>query len=74
MSPLLLPLIAMQFTSEVRWDLADFWMASMLLFTLGATIEVARRLSRRPLVRAGMIGPVVAVVALVWAEAAVGVF
>lgn len=38
---LLLPLLAMQFTNEVVWDLADFIVAGVLLFGTGLTYKLA---------------------------------
>ena len=42
-SLLALPLIAMQFTDEVVWSLADFVLAGVLLTTLGVVLELAVR-------------------------------
>jgi hypothetical protein len=36
-----LPLVAMQFTDEVVWSLADFVLAAVLLATIGVAIELA---------------------------------
>ena len=38
-----LPLVAMQFTDEVVWSLADFVLAAVLLATLGVALELAAR-------------------------------
>jgi hypothetical protein len=38
-----LPLVAMQFTDEVVWTLADFVVAGVLLTTLGVALELAVR-------------------------------
>ena len=40
---LLLPLVAMQFSDEVVWSLADFVLAGILLATIGVTLELALR-------------------------------
>ncbi|WP_299685569.1 hypothetical protein [uncultured Dokdonia sp.] len=37
---LLIPLIAMQFTNEVRWTFTDFMIAGILLLGLGSLIEL----------------------------------
>lgn len=69
---LLAPGVAMQFTSEVRWDLADFLVfGGMLLIACGAFELVMRLMSRR---RSRWIAGVViaALFLLVWAELAVG--
>lgn len=69
---LLVPLAAMQFTDEVAWSVTDFVTAAVLLFGAGlAYIVITRHAARRRLlVAAG----VLAVLVLVWAELAVGVF
>lgn len=40
---LLIPLLAMQFTDKVVWDLADFAVAGTLLFGAGLTFEIVAR-------------------------------
>lgn len=68
------PLVAMQFTDEVRWDPADFAAAAVLLVSLGAVVELAFFASQRSRTRAIMIGVPFAAIITVWAEAAVGIF
>jgi len=70
---LLFPLVAMQVTDEVRWTATDFAAAAVLLGGGALLFEVAAR--RLPTVRARWIagGAIALVVALVWAEGAVGI-
>ncbi len=42
---LLLPLIAMQFTTEVNWDIGDFVVAGVILSFLGYLYEVLTKAS-----------------------------
>ena len=45
---LLIPLVAMQFTSEVNWTLSDFVVGGMLLFGTGIICElVIRKLKKK---------------------------
>ena len=71
---LLLPGLAMQFTSEIRWDRQDFLVfGGMLLIACGA-FELAMRLTagRRSRLLAGAV--IATAFLLVWAELAVGIF
>jgi peptidoglycan/LPS O-acetylase OafA/YrhL len=70
---LLFPLVAMQVTDEVRWTATDFAAATVLLGGGALLFEVAAR--RLPTVRVRWIagGAIALVVALVWAEGAVGI-
>ncbi|WP_426105665.1 hypothetical protein [Massilia sp. TSP1-1-2] len=71
---LMLPLVAMQFSSEVNWSLSDFSVMAALLAGSGLIyVAVARQLrsaGQRALVGAGL----VLAVLLVWVALAVGVF
>lgn len=71
---LLLPLVAMQFTDEVNWTAFDFVAAGVLLVGAGLAWEVATRLvssrSGRLLIGALLL----LIVALIWAQGAVGIF
>lgn len=68
------PMVAMQFTREVNWTIRDFVFAGVLLIGGGAAIEVVAWQVRNPAVRIGFGLFVVAVVALIWIEGAVGIF
>lgn len=51
---LLLPLIAMQFTDEVAWNLGDFIIFGVLLLAGGVTFEFASRLNHDSAYRAAL--------------------
>jgi len=71
---LLLPLLAMQFTDEVVWDLADFAVAGVLLFGASLTYElIARRKAGNIAYRAAVGVAVAAALLLVWMNLAVGI-
>jgi hypothetical protein len=70
---LLIPLIAMQFSSEVNWNLTDFIVMGVLLFGFGSGfILVSRRVSQQYRLLVGLI--LLVFLIWIWAELAVGVF
>jgi hypothetical protein len=71
---LLLPLIAMQFTRDVAWTGSDFLAAAVLLAGGGVAYEWAVRTVRRPGRRLIVIMLIAAVVLIIWAQGAVGIF
>jgi len=71
-SILLLPLLAMQFTDEVVWDLADFAVAGTLLFGAGLAYERIARTRGDVTYRAAVGVAVAAALILVWMNLAVG--
>jgi hypothetical protein len=69
---LLVPWVAMRFTDEVAWSVADFAAAAGLLFCAGsACVAITHGAPQRRLLVAVT---VLVVLAAVWAEFAVGVF
>ncbi|MEK9852456.1 MAG: hypothetical protein VW441_05685 [Flavobacteriaceae bacterium] len=71
---LLIPLAAMQFSSEVNWSLFDFVIMGFLLLALGFGIRFIRNkksVLKYPLL---MIIAVVVLFFIIWAELAVGIF
>ncbi|MES2765526.1 MAG: hypothetical protein V4642_06655 [Bacteroidota bacterium] len=69
-----IPLIAMQFTKEVDWDVFDFAIMGFLLLTTGLTIEFVLRKVEKPLHRLAICGAILFTFFLIWAELAVGIF
>ena len=71
---LLIPLTAMQFSSEVNWSLFDFVIMGVILLALGFSIRFIRNkksVLKYPLL---MIIAVVVLFFIIWAELAVGIF
>lgn len=71
---LLIPLIAMQFTNEVNWNLLDFVVAGGLLLGTGLILDLVLRKIKNKEYRVIMVAGVLIVLLLVWAELAVGIF
>lgn len=70
---LLLPLVAMQFTTEVNWDETDFIVFGAMLFGGCGLYELAAKMTPNFLYRAAVSVAVVAVVLLIWINLAVGI-
>ncbi len=70
---LLLPLLAMQFTDEVSWSLADFVFAGALLFGAALTYELVTRMADNIAYRAAVGVALAAALILVWLSLGVGI-
>ncbi|MCM2302574.1 MAG: hypothetical protein NDI80_08110 [Flavobacteriaceae bacterium] len=71
---LLIPLVAMQFTNEVDWNIFDFTIMGILLLGTGLLIELVLRKVKDGINRILISVIVLLVFFLVWAELAVGIF
>ncbi len=69
---LLLPLVAMQFTSEVNWTVSDFVFAAILFGSVGLAFEFIVRKSSSLAYRSGAAVAVIAAFLTIWANGAVG--
>jgi hypothetical protein len=69
---LLVPLIAMQFTSEVNWTVGDFVFAGGLLLGAGITYELAARVGNLAY-QAGVVVALGTGILIMWVTGAVGV-
>lgn len=70
----MIPLIAMQFTSEVVWTPMDFVVAGVLLLSAGfAGVYLWKKLAQSSY-RLYIIAGLILLFVLLWAELAVGIF
>jgi len=69
-----LPLVAMQFTTEVNWSVSDFMVAAFLLGTTGLVSEMILRMVKHAKHRLILCGVTLLCLLIVWIELAVGVF
>ncbi len=69
---LFIPLIAMQFTNEVNWDIADFVVMALLIISLGMIYIFALR--RYPKIPILLAIPCLIMFFYFWIELAVGIF
>lgn len=69
---LLIPLIAMQFSNEVAWDLLDFIVSGVLLSGTGAGFIIISRLSDQIMYRTALGIALFSALLLVWVNGAVG--
>ncbi len=72
--PLFIPLIAMQYTNEVDWNMADFIIAGILLFITGFGLEIILSRIKQTKYRIVFIFILFILFLVIWAEIAVGVF
>jgi hypothetical protein len=71
---LLIPIVAMQFTNEVSWSLFDFIAAGILLLGTGLAIELVLQKVKSTKHRITILGIIMILLFLLWAELAVGIF
>jgi hypothetical protein len=74
LSLLLLPLIAMQFTTEVNWTLSDFMVMGVLLLSAALVSELVLRSVSKFRHRMAFFATILVIFVLIWAEMAVGIF
>lgn len=70
---LLVPLVAMQFTAEVRWTGSDFIVAGALLAGTGIIFDLAMSKTRTRKTRLAAAAVIGLAFLFVWAELAVGI-
>ena len=71
---LLIPFIAMQFTTDVNWTLLDFVIMGILLLGTGLLCELVLRKVKKTTHRIAISGVILVLLLLIWAELAVGLF
>ncbi|MEJ8803313.1 hypothetical protein [Pontibacter sp. H249] len=69
-----IPMVAMQFTNEVNWNLDDFIIMGILLLSTGLLCELVMRKVTNWNYRIGIIAVILFALFLIWAELAVGIF
>ena len=69
---LCIPLVAMQFTDDVKWDVADFVIMGILIFGTGFSYVLLTRLSPNIIHRAAFALAIGSTFLLVWVNLAVG--
>ncbi len=71
---LLIPLIAMQFSDEVKWSVFDFVVAGVLLLSAAFSIEFVLRKINKKETRIVLLIIILLALIMVWLELAVGIF
>ena len=71
---LLIPLIAMQITDEINWNLFDFVIAGVLLLATGLTCDFVIRKVNKNKFRILIFVVIFLMFLLIWAELAIGIF
>ena len=70
---LLIPLVAMEFTDEVNWDLFDFVIMGTVLLAIGVLYERGIRKSKKTVYRIALGTALVGAFLLFWVNGAVGI-
>ncbi|NOT35784.1 MAG: hypothetical protein HOP11_00230 [Saprospiraceae bacterium] len=71
---LLIPLISMQFTNQVNWSFFDFLIVAILLFSTGLALNFILNKVHNVRKRIALVVILFAILLLIWAELAVGIF
>jgi hypothetical protein len=71
---LLLPLLAMQITTEVNWDFNDFIVGGILLYGTAVIFELIMQNIKRSNFRNWMLVILLLILLIIWVELAVGIF
>lgn len=71
---LLIPFMAAQLTTEVKWGLVDYIIAGSILFVAGVLLDLILKKINKPTWRILAVLTLVIVVILIWVELAVGIF
>jgi peptidoglycan/LPS O-acetylase OafA/YrhL len=71
---LLIPLVAMQFSSEMNWSSEDFVAIGLLIFMAGMAYELISKKLRGSNQRLLLCIAIAVIVVWLWAELAVGIF
>lgn len=69
---LITPLIAMQFSEEVKWDETDFLVAAIIFAVVGGLVELTVRLTANWLSRVAAFFAILAGFMVIWSNLAVG--
>jgi peptidoglycan/LPS O-acetylase OafA/YrhL len=69
---LLIPFVAMQFTTEVNWTAFDFIVMGLLLLGVGTAIEFILRKVKTKSQKIALVVAAIGVFLLIWVELAVG--
>ena len=69
---LMVPLVAMQFTTEVNWSISDFIVMGALLFSTGLSFVLVIRFATNMVNKLAMVGAFGTTFFMIWANLAVG--
>ena len=68
------PLITMQFSEDINWNLSDFLVAAVLLFGAIFSLEIVLKYFKKNPQRIILVAIVLILLILIWMELAVGIF
>lgn len=69
-----IPLIAMQFTDNVIWSMADFIIAGIIIFGVTQLILMLLKTAKHPKIKVILVTLSITILFLTWIELAIGIF
>ncbi len=69
-----IPLIAMQFTNNVIWSMADFIIAGIIIFGVTQLILILLKTAKHPKIKVILVTLSITILFLTWIELAIGIF
>jgi len=69
-----IPLIAMQFTDNVIWSMADFIIAGIIIFGATQLILMLLKTAKHPKIKVILVTLSITILFLTWIELAIGIF
>lgn len=73
-SLLIIPALGMQFSNDVNWSLSDFLIAGIILFIAASMVNIILTFIHKKLWKIILLIISFFIIAIIWAELAVGIF
>ena len=71
---LAIPIVAMQFTDQVKWGISDFVVGGILIFGVAIALDIGRKKLKNRKYRNLILLLIILIFLIIWVELAVGIF